>query len=156
MKKLILSAVFTHLLIAGSNLCNLLPAKVQNYVATSKCEYTNVESNSQKSMQASRDYKNGKKQITLQLLKGGLASQMMSSFMMPMQIETDEIIMKVTKCKSFKCAITYNKKDKGGVVIVLLDENTPSIISVMFENTDIGEIYNIVNKIELSKIKNEL
>ncbi|ACM92169.1 hypothetical protein NAMH_1390 [Nautilia profundicola AmH] len=156
MKNILLTFFFSSVLFANSNLCNLLPKNLNNYKESSKCEYTNIQSNYGKSSQAYKEYKNGNKKISIQLIKGSMAYQMMTPFMMPVQVETNDMIMKITTCKNFKCAITYDKKENGGVIIVLIEQNIPVILTLTYEKMNIDEAMNLINKLDLKKIKNSL
>jgi len=156
MKKIILT--FFLLIFFGytKTLCNLLPNKIDGYKSLAKCEFINIQNNFGTSQQAYQEYsKNGNK-IILTLIKGRMAQQAIAPFMAPMQIETNEMLMKVTDCDGFKCAISYNKKENGGVIIILLNQNIPAALTMNFENISIEMAKKLLSNINLKNIKNNL
>ncbi|GAB6074027.1 hypothetical protein [Nautilia lithotrophica] len=156
MKKLLLILFLISFALAQNNLCNLLPDKIDGFNESMKCKYVNMQSNYGTSSQAYKEYKKNDNKIALQLMKGSMAYQLMSPFMMPVQVETNEMLMKVTSCNGFKCAITYDKKENNGIIIVLLDQNAPSVLTLNYENMNADEAMELLNEIDIKKIKNNL
>jgi len=156
MKKLLLILFFSVFTFAQNNLCSLLPDKIDGFNESVKCKYVNMQSDYGSSSQAYKEYKKNNNKIALQIMKGSMAYQVMSPFMMPVQVETDEMLMKITTCKGFKCAVTYDKKENNGIIIVLLDQKTPSVLTLNYENMNADNAMELLKKVDLQKIKNSL
>ena len=153
MKKLFFFLLSFSLLI-GSDLCNLFPESIKNFHAIGKCQYTNINLNNQSIKEAHKVYKNGNKEIILQLIEGPMALVQINAIDSVISVETNDFIAKKLEAQGFKSLFNYNKVDNGGNVIVVLNEKKPRVLLINYINISFDEIVKIVkNDLELDRFK---
>jgi len=155
MRKILFSFLLSSLLFTFANdinkLCNLLPEQINNYKKTDICHGIKASTPYGTNIQVVKLYKNNQKKIELILMNGIYANQMMSAFMIPMNIETEEMIMKITQCEGFKCAETFNRENgEGSIIVILKNGNTPTLLVLNFKNITLTEAYKILKEIKIS------
>ena len=154
MKKLFFFLLSFSLLI-GSDLCNLFPESIKNFRAIGKCQYANINLNNQSIKEAHRAYRNGNKEIILQLIEGPMALiQINAAINSVVSVETNDVIAKKIETQGFKSLFSYNKVDNGGNVIVVLNEKKPRVLLINYINISFDGIIKIVkNDLELNRFK---
>lgn len=71
---------------------------------------------------AQREYKNGTKALTAQILSGTQAQGVWAPFTTGMTFDTPDAFMKVTEIKGYHIGISHDKKENsGGIVVPLKD-----------------------------------
>jgi len=153
MKKLILILILAIAAFAKDvsykELCQTLP-EINGYKA-SKCTGMQMQNPMfGKVVSATRDYSKDKKHFTINIATGMQAMAAWTPFMMGMEIENDEQLIKITKYKGFNLGISYNKKEKNGLIAIKLSDN--AILAINYENMDYKEALKVLDNINLQKI----
>ena len=104
-----------------------------------------------------RTYRQGEKEMHVEIVLGQAAYGLWTPFTMGMTFENPEELFKTTKIKGLPAGLNHRKKDKNGAVIVLL-ANKPDLVIVFminYLNMDYKEVLDIVEKFPLERMKQE-
>ncbi len=131
------------------DLIRLLP-ELPGWVAE-KAEGVNVGGPQGKMITAARNYnKKGKQRLTATIIVGGSAMMAWAPFQGGMTVETPEILMKTASYKGLRTGINYNKKEKGGGIVVQLSPQNPTAAFVVgFEAMDYSEALKILDQFDV-------
>ncbi len=78
---------------------------------------------------ASKTYTKGDSSLNVSVLSGMQAMMAWAPYQTGTMIETDESLMKVEKIDGFAVGIGYDKKDKGGAIVVQLAPNAVLVVN---------------------------
>ena len=142
----------------GKSFCKNLPDSIKNFHAVGKCEYTDINLTNQYTNQyireAHREYESGNKKIILHIVEGPPALAQLNTFHNIVSIETADTIVKKIEFQGFQSLVHYNKIEKSGNVIIILNEQKPKVLLINYTNVPMEEIVDIIkHEINLEKFK---
>ena len=138
----------------GKSFCKNLPDSIKNFHAVGKCEYTDINFTNQYVREAHREYESGNKKIILHIVEGPPALAQLNTFHNIVSIETADTIVKKIEFQGFQSLVHYNKIEKSGNVIIILNEQKPKVLLINYTNVPMEEIVDIIRSdISLDKFR---
>ncbi|RLD98897.1 MAG: hypothetical protein DRI91_02085 [Aquificota bacterium] len=113
-------------------------------------EGVNMEGPQGKVVTATRSYKRGNQSLTATIMVGNSAMMAWAPFQMGMTVETPEVLIKTISYKGLKAGINYDKKEKGGGIVVQLSTQNPTAAFVInFEAMDYNEALKLLDHFDV-------
>jgi len=100
---------------------------------------------------ASKSYSQGDRSLEVSVLSGMQAMMAWAPYQTGTMIETDESLMKVEKIDGFAVGIGYDKKDKGGAIVVQLAPN--AVLVVNYEKMGWKEALKAAKRFDWKKLR---
>ena len=124
-----------------------------------KCEGVNVQGTPMGNMvSAQKRYIKGNKQVDVAVFSGMNAMGMWAPYQNNMQVDSTEQFIKVTKINGYNVAISYEKKNKtGGIVIGFNSKKNPGMVDAVlvfnFSNMHWKDGLEFAKKFDWDKIR---
>jgi len=113
-------------------------------------EGVNMEGPQGRVVTATRSYKRGNQSLTATIMVGNSAMMAWTPFQTGMTVETPEVLIKTISYKGLKAGINYDKKEKGGGIVIQLSTRNPNAaLVVSFEAVDYSEALKILDHFDV-------
>ncbi len=154
MKKIFILIFFISLSFSQNNLCSKLPNIIDGYKQIGKCNYMKMQTNFATGEQAKKDYINNDNKIEVSIITGTFANSILMPYMSITQFENNDTLIKTLNYKGYKTILNYNKIEKRGLIIVILNQKNINIKALLlnFEQLTPNEAIKILNYLNLKEI----
>ncbi len=102
---------------------------------------------------AQRSYEKDGKRLDVSVLSGMQATMMWAPYSAGTMMESDEALVKVEKIDGFMVGISYDKKEKGGGIVVQIAPN--AVLVVSFEKMDWKKALEKAKKFDWKRLRRE-
>lgn len=106
-----------------------------------------------KMVNAVRDYSRGEQELTATLVVGNEQMAQATKQAGTMNIETDKEKIVVKQIQGYTVQILFDKIDRSGSVIVILDEQKPVLFNLVFEGVSDGEALTLAQRFDWNEMK---
>ncbi len=105
-----------------------------------------------------RTYRQGEKEMHVEIVLGQAAYGLWTPFTMGMTFENDEELFKTIKIKGLPAGLNHRKNDKNGAVLVLLTNKPDFVVLFMINylNMEYQDVIKIAEQFPLEKMHKDL
>jgi hypothetical protein len=111
-----------------------------------KCDGMRMSGPMGEMVTATQKYTKGEGSLELTVVSGMQAAMLWSTYASGMEMETDEILVKVQKINGYPVGLSYDKQERSGSIIVQLTPN--AVLGANFEKMEWSEALQALQKLD--------